>query len=517
VYKNPSRRQIVESLSELRELYRHVKPTNERERLAAERREVVTKYLISNLSRTSEHPTLNTLMEIMEVFHLTVGGAHKLFGYDLDALRQYDLSWNAGRTHIIESYVFDRSRPIDLPLELAPIHAFDRNAMLSDLVLQWQYPLPIRVVDRVARQGPGRFYVHVGTKDSQGAALPPGSVALVEPVDLKEAQRPNPRSIYLLQFRSGYRCSRCVVTRGKLQLLASTRIYSRAEEFAYPGSVRIAGRISAFAHALPQPEYELRPLLVSERYGADLILPWEHATRDRLFTTKHRRFQRSLNEETTIRELLEDVFRWPLSERTLRRYRSPNPSQPHVSTLLQLTLSHFARYSDSLRSSGLSISDSGRYALETLLGARYASDVLSPTIDLPALEPIWTERQREFIDRLLLLSIKFPSLRLPDSTVARLGQSCKLKDVDPPLVSGSWMVLEPLASPPNAAGDWKKTGWRRPLYVLRRGLDILAGYLEQDGAQYALLTSTQDMTTRMTVGGGELSALSRVAGVAVPV
>jgi hypothetical protein len=43
-------------------------------------------------------------MEVVDTFLLTVGAAHKLFGYDLDAIRHYDPRWNGDRTHILESY-----------------------------------------------------------------------------------------------------------------------------------------------------------------------------------------------------------------------------------------------------------------------------------------------------------------------------------------------------------------------------------------------------------------------------
>jgi hypothetical protein len=100
VYRYVPRPQIIEVLTHFRDLFRQIELTNEREQLAAERREVVAKYLISNLRRTGDHPTLHALMEIAETFLLTIGGAHGLFGYDLEAIRQFDLRWNAGRTHI---------------------------------------------------------------------------------------------------------------------------------------------------------------------------------------------------------------------------------------------------------------------------------------------------------------------------------------------------------------------------------------------------------------------------------
>jgi hypothetical protein len=131
-------------------------------------------------------------------------GAHKLFGYNLAGIREYDLRLNGSRTHIFESYSFERDLLIDLPLRLAPSKAFSVDALLRDLVLEWQTDIPIRALEESGWEQPGAFYVHVGTEDSLGSRIPPGAMALVEPVSKEEALRPNPRSIYLLQFGNGY-------------------------------------------------------------------------------------------------------------------------------------------------------------------------------------------------------------------------------------------------------------------------------------------------------------------------
>lgn len=67
MYRPVPRGQIFDSLTHLRELFRGVKPANEQESLAHERREIVTKNLLSNLFRTKEHPTLNTVLEIADI------------------------------------------------------------------------------------------------------------------------------------------------------------------------------------------------------------------------------------------------------------------------------------------------------------------------------------------------------------------------------------------------------------------------------------------------------------------
>ncbi len=100
MYRNVPRAEIMDALVHLRDLHRRIKPSNDRERHALERRELVTKNLLSNLRRTGDHPTLSMLLEVADAFSLTVEGAHRLFGYDLAAVREYDLRLNGGRTHI---------------------------------------------------------------------------------------------------------------------------------------------------------------------------------------------------------------------------------------------------------------------------------------------------------------------------------------------------------------------------------------------------------------------------------
>ncbi len=518
MYRNVPRVEIMEALVHLRDLHRQIKPSDDRERHALERRELVTKNLLSNLRRTGDHPTLSMLLEVADAFSLTVEGAHRLFGYDLAAIREYDLRLNGGRTHIVESYVFERDLLMDLPLELAPPEAFDFDATLSELVRGWQRDVPMRALKGPAWRRPGTFYVHVGTEDSLGSSLPPGAMALVEPINEEETRQPNPRSIYLLQFPNGYRCSRCVVGRGRLQLLTLERNYSGPQEFAYPRAVRIAGRIRMFSARLPVPEYS--PLSLAGFEGsADLILPWEHRTRDRLLATGHRRFRRSKQEEQYVQSILRTELNSKLSERTSRRYRSPGPSEPHVHALLQLTLSHFARYTDALQSSGYMIRDTNRFSLETLLATKNLDELSMPraAANAPTPKDVWDRRRNEFGEWPPLLGTKFPQLRRWDDRIVRLAQGTSVRGLHPQITPGSWLLLEQLTAMPDTRSDWNKKGWSRPLYVLRRGIETFCGYLERDGNRFALLTNHQEGNARIVFDPEELGNFGRVSGVAVPV
>ena len=519
LYNAVPRAEVLDALVHLRELYRQIKPSSEREFLAYERREAATRDLLSNLPRVSEHPTLRTLLEIADVFQLTLGGAHRLFGYDLDAIREYDIRLNAGRTHIVESYPFGRDLAVDLPSQLAAAESFAEDAPLRDLIAQWQTGVPIRTLQEGGWNQPNTFYVHVGTEDSLGLDLPPGALAMVTPADEEERTRPSPRGIYFLQFGNGYRCCHCVATRGKLRLFTTAKIYLGPEEFIYPGDVRIAGRVRMFAVSLPIPEYPMLRALPPCQPCADLILPWEHQTRDRLLATEYRRFKRSKEEEQLVREFLKGELHAKLSHRSERRYRRPTTSEPHVNALIHLSVAHLSRYSDALRTGGSLISDKDRFSLETLLNARRLEDALigQRTAHFPAPREVWEARLKEFVEWPPLLSLKFPQLRVWDNRVMRLAEESTISGLNPSIGAGSWVLLEKSSTIPDIPNDRRKTGWSRPIYVLQRGLRAFCGFLERDGDQFAVSSGTRSDEVKTTFRADEFALLSRVAGIAVPV
>lgn len=452
--------EIIDALIHIRDLFRRIRPSNDHESRAKDRREAATKDLLSNLPRTHEHPTLRTLLEIADIYRLTLEGVHRLFGYNLQELREWDLYLNGDRTHIFESYPFERDLLVDLPARLAPIESFAVNAFLRDLVLEWQTGVPLRTLEEQGWEQPGTFYVHVGTKDSLGSSVPAGAKALVEPIEEPERALPNPRNIYLLQLAHGYRCSHCVATRGKLRLFSTGKTYLGREEFAYPGSVRIVGRIRMFAMSLPSPEYSVPISLPPSGRGADLILPWEHRTRDRLFLTKHRRFKRSKEEEVSVHELLNEQLHARLSGRSERRYRQPSPSDPHVNGLMHLALSHMARYTDALRTGGSWHSDRGHFSLEPLLHINSLEEALAlqRSAPLPTPSEVWEARRKEFGGWPPLLSVRFPKLRQWENGIVRLAQGGDITGLDPMLGPGSLLLLENILSLPDTQVERMTSG-----------------------------------------------------------
>jgi hypothetical protein len=177
-----------------------------------------------------------------------------------------------------------------------------------------------------------------------------------------------------------------------------------------------------------------------------------------------------------------------------------------------------ARYTDVLRTGSSWQSDRGRFSLSTLLHASSIeqASVVRSSLHVPTPTHVWEARRHEFGGWPPLLSVKFPRLRQWEDKIVRLAHGNQIAGLDPTLGPGSLLLLQDIPSLPNARGERVKSGWSRPIYVLLRGLEIVCGHLERDGNDYALLSGAND-AIKASLRQEELTRLSRVAGVAVPV
>lgn len=216
---------------------------------------------------------------------------------------------------------------------------------------------------------------------------------------------------------------------------------------------------------------------------------------------------------------MESIFHTKLSDRTERRYRRPTSSVPHVDALIRLTMTHLARYTDALRVQRPTLSDRGRYSLDTLLNTRHLADLseISHKSHIPIPRERWMALRKEFVEWPMLLSLRFPQLRSLDERVVRLPGGSALQGIDPPISPGSLVLLEQIPRVPEIQNDSLKTGWSRRVYALRRGADLLCGYLDRNDNRYILLSGAQGAGEAISVHPDELGQLSYIAGVAVPV
>jgi hypothetical protein len=98
----------------------------------------------------------------------------------------------------------------------------------------------------------------------------------------------------------------------------------------------------------------------------------------------------------------------------------------------------------------------------------------------------------------------------------RLAHGSEIAGLDPTIRPGSLLLLDEVPSVPDARTEKTKFGWSRPIYVFRRGFEIVCGFLERDGNHFALLSGA-DGRVKTAFREEDLPQLSRVTGVAVPV
>lgn len=519
MYRPVPRAEIAAALSHLRDLFRRARPLDERAQRAHERRELLVKNLLSNLPRTREHPTLASVLEIANAFALTLDGAHRLFGYRLDNMRRYDKLLNGSRTRIIEHYVYERDRMIELPSRLSAHNGAEQDIPVEHLVAEWRMPVPIRALDSADWSLPNSFYVQVGTEDSEGSPLPAGAIALVEPIGDAERSRPDPRAVYFLQLGNGYRCSRCVATGGKLLLLSPPRQYSRPQTFAYPAAVRIMGKIRFFALELPLHDARAGQTPTPQNQSASLVFPWEHDSMASLFATERRRFRRGQQDRLHAQQVLSSALLSSLTARTERRYRHRTQSQPHVTTLMHLALLNMSRYSDALRVEGLLPDDRVRFSLQTLLRAGSLEELgfAQPSIAPPKPVDQWTVLRDQYGEWPSLLSLRYPSLHTsPALESVQLTHELSIEEVDLVITKGSFVTLQKANPPAFDPEVPEKRGWHRPLYAFWKQTRLLCGHLVKDANGLFLLSRTGGNTITTPIDTETRSKLHQVIGLAVP-
>jgi hypothetical protein len=100
MYTSVSSREVIERVEHIRKLLRQIRATNDRKGVAHTQHERKLQDFISNLRRTEMRPMANMVRDVAEACSLTADGAYRLFGYELDGLRELDLNLNRGRTHV---------------------------------------------------------------------------------------------------------------------------------------------------------------------------------------------------------------------------------------------------------------------------------------------------------------------------------------------------------------------------------------------------------------------------------
>jgi hypothetical protein len=474
--------------------------------------------LISNIRQFGYTPSLRQLHSISQHLDLTIGGAFKLFGYNLERMRHLDFLLNGARTRLIDTYPFYRDRPVDVPEILGNAGAFRQNSFLSDLVRSWRHGIPARLIRGPNWRRQRLIYAQIGTNDGMASlTIPRGSVVAIGEITDGERQRPDPNRFYFLQHRSGYSCCRCLVEKHRLLLIAGGERIRIPQDFVYPGEVRIVGRVTSFAVRLPIPKPE--PIIAhAGRSDTPLVLPWEHRSFASLLSDERQRFGITEAHLTNLRPALAEQLGVALSSRTLRRHEHDGEGLPRTGVLLAMTAVLSLRVSDVLRLLLPRSSEQQRFSLTTLMGIKVA-DELPRTLDPPsAPEPAaqWKELLDEWREWPSLISMTLPDLAAQRENFLRLHQSGRFRGLSPLLQSGSVVVVDDRDVSPPRNGAVEQDGWNRPIYVLRHQGEALCGYLESTETHFALQPHPLAGVPRLLLPRIRAQIIGRVIAVASP-
>ena len=471
---------------------------------------------IDNLKRGRSSLSPATLGELSRQAKLTIGGALCLVGYPLDQLREVEIRLNGHRTRIIESYPFDQDRKIDLP-KILTNNAFGRTALLSEIVRDWQTAISIRALRGPAWRRRRFFYAQVGVEDLGLSGIPPGAFLAVEPISGDQQKWDDILSVYFLQFKNGYRCSRCVVSDGKLTLLPYSHRYFGRHDFLYPEEVRIVGRVRGFVATIPPSTFaqaESRPAPSK----SPLILPWEQSSLSALLRTEGLRLRLDRQKVERANQGLKSLLGITVSERTLRRYHHGAETRPSAGVLVALCLIHSVRFSDVLRLVGLLRDESEYFSLSTWLQAATMDELRSVLHDAitPTPSAAWDYLMREWGAWPTLISIIIPSLRKLENRILRIEQDKLFPGLPPSIRPGTFALIDELGDLPDTGADRDKDEWGRPIYALQHKQDILCGYLDRDEEHFTLIPHPRSRARRISFLRRQVEIIGRLIAVASP-
>jgi hypothetical protein len=444
-----------------------------------------------NLRNSGAIPSLHHIYAIAEVFHLTLGSAFSIFGIDLDALVRAEVRLNRDRTRLIEGYIFDRNRPIQIPARLHPSFGERQTMHLQDLVPAWR-SVPAYTIVGTDWQRPDIFYARLGRNDTNAAPdIPAGAGIQVRRLQASEIRRLSRDAYYFVQHPWGYMACRCEYREGALILISNNPSYPGPHQLRYGREVIILGEILAFCAALPTvPYHEAMPLPRMQQLP-HAIAPWTHTSFSDLFAVERLRLRLGSDDMERAGTQLEAIVGHTLSGRyalglDLQRH------VPHTSTALILSIVASIRLSDMLRSLRIEINDAGKYDVRDLLAIndRAALPELLPPAPAPVPRSAWERYLRHAGEWPMPLTDFIHHLSSSSYEILQIDQSRRFPGLDSLLHPGSYLAILPSISH-SLAHDRERPlrDWARPLYVVERLAPVPAyycGYLSQTNHDFFL-------------------------------
>lgn len=494
--------------------YSHTGAIAKSERLGS--RFALGKNFVVNAERPDAIPSQAHLHALSHVFHMTAGGAYRIFNAELDKLPKAEQEINSSRTRFIESYSFFRDRLVYVPLRFAPTIAFDRTSYLSRWIESWQH-VPVRALSNRVWSPEQLIYARLSTGDDTAYPdIPRGATIQTVPVGAGEALDPNPDAYYLVQYGHGYLCTQPRIERNLLHLPARGNFYRGSRHLRLGTEAQVSTRATAFFVSLPIPPAKQPNGDIVHGPPARIVSPWEQSSLQNLIADELQRLGVTIKEGNDKGELIREKTGFGITGKHAREIRSGrHPLQ--TQSILGLTPLASLRFQDVLSSSGLAADDANRHALITLLRAHHPGELPNIYEDAPMPLPAetWSASRGLLRKWLMLLSHCFPDSLGPQSRWLYLHQSERYRGLDSLVRPGSLLLIRPLGGRhvPGILPEDNRRDWERPIYLVRLNNLLLCSYLYADAQSLTLVPHPARTVPPITVERSKAQIEGLVTGV----
>jgi transcriptional regulator with XRE-family HTH domain len=233
-----------------REVERHTRSIS---RLTANPESIVSNSWVTKIENDAVSPSIHKLYSLAIVYSLSLASVLRIYGLDLDRMREIAASLQLPRTRLVDTFVYDPEQTVPLPTKLRSHVSLESTTLISQIVDTWG-DIPIALVAEVlGGRGSRPLCGFIGLKDySMWPLLRPGSFVIVD-IDQRKVVSTDSwptehhRPIYFLEMRDGYACGWVQLKHGMLELIPHPLSGCPVREWPYPREVEILGRVKAMA------------------------------------------------------------------------------------------------------------------------------------------------------------------------------------------------------------------------------------------------------------------------------
>jgi len=325
----------------------------------------VSRNLYYNLAVSSLRPGIHELLALSRLTNYRLSDWLAVFGFNLDRIAELEALLPRKRTSLLDSSVYDGEAWIPWFAEKT---GFDSQSAITPLGQILTPSAPVRARELLPPEESRFLYAKVGQEDLLAfPELRPGSIVRIDrrrsQEELYPAKNSTDRRIFLVEHEFGFASSGLSAVGKGRGAFRSPQVPFPFGEFALEKEIRILGVIDREIRFLPQrsrtpPRFavwtprrqqrlpapdsrrNLAQLLRSSRVGAGLS------------------FREASQLTRSIAERLADPLYFTAAS-TLSDYETLSAPPRHVQKILTLCVLYTISFRDFLRSSGLSLSESG--------------------------------------------------------------------------------------------------------------------------------------------------------------